>query len=235
MRAVLRIHLHRRLAQRSIEEIELSIISALASGIAGSDVRAGVIGEIGVNGQTRADQDRTSVMTAAEERGLRAAARASLRTGVPIVVHQPNRPEAPALIAGVLEDEGVPPDRVCLGHMSSVPGVELHAEMISRGYWIGYDNFGMEIANRFVSDTSDESRVAKLSVLLRDGLGDHVLLSHDTWSKIQLSRFGGGGYTHVIAKVLPELIMRGATERDASALLSDNPRRFFRVGALCRE
>jgi phosphotriesterase-related protein len=180
------------LAARDIDEIEAVIRHDLSVGIDGTGVRAGVIGEIGVNGRPLGESRRTCLVTPVEERGLRAAARASRAREVPVVIHQPNVPEAVPALAGFLEAEGLDPDMVCLGHMSSVLDLELHEAMIRRGYWIAYDNFGMNLANSYVTDATDERRVAWLVKLLHRDLGHHILISHDVWSKIQLAEYGGG-------------------------------------------
>jgi len=212
---------------RDVDEIAAGILTSLEDGIAGTSVRAGVIGEIGVNGQVLGESTRSCLMTPTEERGLRAAARVSLSSGAPIVVHQPNVPEATTEIVRVLESEQVPPDRVCLGHMSSVMSLDLHEAILRRGYWIAYDNFGMELDNRFLSDTRDSRRVEWLASLLMKGLGDRILVSHDVWSKIQLQRYGGNGFTHIHRFVVPWLRQAGGADEMIDALLVDNPQRFY--------
>jgi phosphotriesterase-related protein len=215
------------LAARAVDEIEAAILRDLAAGIDGTGIRAGVIGEIGVNGQPLGESRRTCLVTPVEERGLRAAARASRATGVPVVVHQPNVPDAVPVLTAILEQESLDPDMVCLGHMSSVLDLELHEEMIRRGYWIAYDNFGMNVENSYVTDATDERRVAWLAELLRRGLGHRILVSHDVWSKIQLSRYGGEGYTHLHKSILPWLRREGVTTAQIAQLTIGNPAAFF--------
>jgi phosphotriesterase-related protein len=215
------------LAARDTDEIEAAILRDVLEGIGGTDVRAGVIGEVGVNGQRRGDAWRSAVMTGCEERGLRAAARAALRTGLSLIVHQPNLVDAPAAIAAVLEEEGLAPERVCLGHMSSVLDLDLHARMVRRGYWIAYDNLGMNVENPFVEAANDERRVAWLLELLRRGCGDRLLLSHDVWSKLQLAHFGGNGYAHIHDVILPWLRREGVPEAELQRLCVHNPASFL--------
>ena len=215
------------LAARDIDEIEAAIRHDLSVGIDGTGVRAGVIGEIGVNGRPLGESRRTCLVTPVEERGLRAAARASLATGVPVVVHMPDVAEAVVAAAAILEDEGLDPDMVCLAHMSSVLDLELHHEMIRRGYWIAYDDLGMNIANGYITDANDERRVAWLSELLRRDLAPRILVSHDVWCKIQLAHFGGGGYTYIQEVILPWLRREGASEAQLLQLTVGNPAAFF--------
>jgi phosphotriesterase-related protein len=215
------------LAARDVDEIEAAILRDLTDGIEGTGIRAGVIGEIGVNGQSLGESRRTCLVTPAEERGLRAAARASRASGVPVVVHQPNVPDAVPVLTAILEGEALDPGMVCLGHMSSVLDLQLHDEMIRRGYWIAYDNFGMNVQNSYVTDATDERRVAWLAELLRRGLGHRILVSHDVWSKIQLAHYGGGGYTHLHRSILPWLRREGVSLAQIAQLTIGNPAAFF--------
>jgi phosphotriesterase-related protein len=214
-------------ADGTVDEILVGILTSLNSGIDGTDVRAGVIGEIGVDGRRRGSERREHLVTPAEERGLRAAARASLATGTPVIVHQPNVPDASRRIMQILESEGLPTDRVCLGHMSSVLDLDLHIEAVERGYWVAYDTFGANMPNRFVEQANDRRRVAWLVELLKRGFDASVLVSHDTWCKLQLARYGGLGYTHIDEVILPALMRSGVSTRACRALLEGNPRRFF--------
>jgi predicted metal-dependent phosphotriesterase family hydrolase len=105
--------------------------------------------------------------------------------------------------------------------------LELHHEMIRRGYWIAYDDLGMNIANGYITDANDERRVAWLSELLRRDLAPRILVSHDVWCKIQLAHFGGGGYTYIQEVILPWLRREGASEAQLLQLTVGNPAAFF--------
>jgi phosphotriesterase-related protein len=197
------------------------IVRDLREGVDG--VQAGVIGEIGVNGQERGTLRHVGEMTDAEEASLRAACRASLDTGAAMVVHQPNRASAVPAIIAVLESEQVDPARVVLAHMSSVPDFAAHLHALDRGYWIAYDNFGMALANRWYRPIDDAQRIDWLLALFARGLGGRVLVSHDVWCKLQLRRYGGGGYGHILRSIVPALRERGLSADDVRRLLVDNP------------
>jgi phosphotriesterase-related protein len=163
-------------------------------------------------------------MTPAEERALRAAARASLETGAAVCVHQPNRSSGTRAIMRVLEEEGMTPERVVLAHMSSVPDFSTHLEALDRGYWIAYDNFGMaHLANPWLRPLPDERRIDWLLDVFRRGYGHRLLVSHDVWCKVQLRRFGGGGYGYILRTIVPRLRERGLSDSDVQRLLVANP------------
>jgi phosphotriesterase-related protein len=210
-------------ARASVEELTGFIVRELTEGVDGG-IRAGIIGEIGINGQERGTLRYLGQMTPDEEKALRAAARASLETGAAICVHQPNRASAVPEIIRVLEEEGARPDRVILAHMSSVLDFAAHLDALGRGYWIAYDNFGMEhLANTWYQPITDEQRVEWLLEVFRRGYGGRVLISHDVWCKVQLRRFGGGGYGHILRVIVPRLREEGLTEIDIEQVLVGNP------------
>jgi phosphotriesterase-related protein len=209
------------IASATTEEIAELIVSEIVDGVDG--VHAGVIGEIGVNGEEKGTLRYVGEMTASEERGLRAACRACLETGAAVIVHQPNRVSAVPEILRVLEEEGAPPGRVVLGHMSSVPDFAMHLEVLERGYWVAYDNFGMALENRRYRPIRDSQRIEWLLEVMSRGFADRVLVSHDVWCKVQLRRHGGGGYGHILRTIVPELRERGLSQDDLDRLLVHNP------------
>jgi phosphotriesterase-related protein len=209
-------------ARASVDELAELILRELRDGVDG--IRAGVIGEIGINGQERGTLRYLGEITPDEEKALRAASRACVESGAALCIHQPNRSTAVPVILRILGEERVPPERVILGHMSSVPDFSVHLEALDEGYWIAYDNFGMaRLANAWYRPLSDDQRVEWLLDVFRRGFGAHVLVSHDVWCKVQLRRFGGDGYGHILRTVVPELLAGGLSEADVDQLLVRNP------------
>lgn len=210
------------IGQATIGDLTRMITDEFANGIDG--VRPGIIGEIGVNGQLRGSLEIVGTMTPDEEKALRAAARACRKTGAALCIHQPNRAEAVPAIIGVLEDEAVNPSRVILAHMSSVPDFAMHELALRLGYWIAYDNFGMSrLANARYRPLSDEQRADWTVDVFRLGFGNRLLISQDVWCKLQLRRFGGGGYGHILRTIVPALLQKGLTADDVHQLLVRNP------------
>jgi phosphotriesterase-related protein len=208
-------------ASAETDELAALILAEILEGVDG--VRAGVIGEIGVNGQEKGSLRQVGEMTPTEERSLRAACRASLETGAAMIVHQPNRASAVPAILRVLESEGARPERVVLAHMSSVPEFSAHLEVLEHGYWIAYDNFGMALANRWYRPIEDSQRIEWALEVVRRGFLDRLLVSHDVWCKVQLRRYGGGGYGHILRTIVPQLREGGLSEEDVERLLVHNP------------
>ena len=207
-------------AETSTADLTRMIEREVTEGVDG--VRAGIIGEIGVNGQDRHGR-YVGEITPEEDRSLRAACRASRSTGAALLVHLPNRASALAPVMALIEEEEVSADRVVLGHMSSVPDFEKHLEALERGYWIAYDDFGMELENPWFADVGDARRIDWVLDVFERGHGGRLLISHDVWCKVMLTRFGGNGYAHILKTIVPQLRSRGFEDRDVQTLLVDNP------------
>ena len=90
-----------------------------------------------------------------------------------------------------------------------------------------YDFFGMEFyvdsVGRYLG--SDASGVAALKRLIDEGCLERLLLSHDIAMKIQLTRYGGWGYAHLVKNVVPMLSRSGLGEEQINTLIVGNPRR----------
>src|SRR6185295_6427665 len=90
---------------RTIEELSDFFVRELTVGIEGTDIKAGVIKV--ANG---------GMIDAFGEKLLRAAARASKATGAPITTHSPGAQRVGEKQAVILEEEGLSPSKVCIGH-----------------------------------------------------------------------------------------------------------------------
>jgi phosphotriesterase-related protein len=209
-----------KLVELSVERLADVIESRVLDGVDG--VRAGIIGEVGVNGQEHTTRRSVGDMTAFEERSLRAAARASIATGAAVTIHMPDRSSAVERVMAIVDNEGVSPDRVVLGHMSWVRDFETHLRALRRGYWIAYDDFGMNDP-RWYNGIDDNRRIEWAVDVFGHGFGDRLLISQDVACKVTLRRFGGTGYGHILRSVVPALRQRGLTDSDVEQLLIRNP------------
>jgi phosphotriesterase-related protein len=189
------------LARRMVEE--------LARGVEGTDIRAGIIGEIGAHG---------SFLTAQEERVLRAAARAQRATGAALTTHASMYPVGTAQLA-ILREEGVDPSRVIVGHCDTYLDRDYHLAILQAGAWVQFDTVGRVHMN------PDERRADALVALLRAGWGERLLLSSDRCHRSDMHAFGGVGYDVVFTRFFAQLRERGVTEAELDLLTIENPRR----------
>lgn len=192
----------------SVDELAEGIVRDLEVGVDGTDVRAGIIGEIAC--------DRW--LTAAEERCFRAAARAHRRTGATITTHAARWPVGLAQL-DLLAEEGVDPRRVIIGHCDLVPEAGYHLALARRGAWVQFDC----IQGRNEYDT--EVRVGWIRALVDAGFEDRILLSHDICLRSDLAAMGGPGYAYVPTIFRERLFGAGLGQEVVQALMVDNPRR----------
>lgn len=192
----------------STDEIADTIVRDIEVGADGTDVRAGIIGEIAC--------DR--YVTPAEERSFRAAARAHLRTGVTITTHAARWPVGlPQL--DILQHEGVDARRVIVGHSDMVHDPDYHLALARRGAWVEFDTIDGE------SDYDNRRHVDLVLNMVRHGFLGQVLLSQDICLRSQFSTYGGFGYTFLLTTFVPMLRDAGLAEEQIQRLIVDNPRR----------
>jgi phosphotriesterase-related protein len=208
----------RRVRTMSLDTIAEEIERDVVDGVDG--VRAGIIGEIGIS------KDFTSE----EEKVLRAAARAQQATGVPLEVHLPGWERHGGRVLDVVAEEGGDVRRTVLCHMnSSGEDFPYQAALAERGAWLEYDMIGMDFfyADQQAQSPCDEENARAIGRLRDAGLLGNVLISQDVFVKIQLVRYGGTGYAHILDHFVPRLIRHGFTDDDVRLLLVGNPRRVF--------
>ncbi|MGH3650251.1 MAG: phosphotriesterase family protein, partial [Acidimicrobiia bacterium] len=174
-------------------------------------VKAGVYGEVG----TSLDE-----ITAREELHLRAAARASVDTGLAISTHCTLGTMAVDQ-AKILLSEGADPSRVVMGHMDLEPDLDYLAQVLDNGVNLGFDTWGKEWFDYRVPGSEDEgpgefvkwayrrtdkARIAAVAELCARGFDDRLVLSCDmsgaeAW--LNLGTHGRHGFSYLPTVVLP--------------------------------
>lgn len=201
-------------AALSIDGIADEIVAEATEGVDG--VRIGLIGEIGVS----------SDFTPAERKSLRGAARAQVRTGLPLMVHLPGWFRLGHDVLDVVEAEGADPAHVVLCHMNpSHADTAYQTSLARRGAFIEYDMIGMDFfyADQQVQCPSDDEAALGIAKLLEAGFGTQILLSQDVFIKMMRTQYGGNGYAYVSRHFLPRLIRHGISAELVETLLVDNP------------
>jgi phosphotriesterase-related protein len=215
-------------ADAEVDELADLFSKEVVEGVEGTDVRAGIIGEIGTSPLLDEAGNRIGDMTEDERKVLRASARTALRTGVPVSVHVDlNGYGAPEIVA-VMAAEGLLPERMIMGHMDLQPDTDYHRKVLATGAYVAYDTIGHEgyfgPLGGFAKDTW---RAASLAALVADGHAERLLLSHDVGFKTNLVRYGGGGFEHIHRYFLDMLRAAGVGEEDIERMLVANPRRIL--------
>ncbi|CAO1668615.1 phosphotriesterase family protein [Salinicola sp. NYA28a] len=207
-------------AALSIDDIADEIVLEALTGVNGTDAKIGLIGEIGVS----------SEFTVEEEKSLRGAARAQVRTGLPLMVHLPGWFRIAHKVLDIVEEEGGDLRHTVLCHMNpSHMDAVYQATLAQRGAFLEFDMIGMDFfyADQGVQCPSDEEVARAIIGLIEHGYLDRLLLSHDVFVKMMLTRYGGNGYSHVTKHFLPRLRRHGLDQATLNALIVTNPRRVF--------
>ncbi|BDI23164.1 phosphotriesterase [Herbiconiux sp. L3-i23] len=225
-------------AGASIDELADRLTSDLDTGIGGSGVRAGILGEQATGLDT---------MTEHEERTLRAAARAMRRTGAALMTHTTHGTLALRQIE-ILADEGVALDRVVIGHLDTQLDPALVRRVLGTGANVAIDTIGKQEWDFFLGPPSDRGdgeftkrafhradsgRADLVARLVADGFGDRVVLAQDlTGAEIWMnpSTHGMHGYRYLHDVFAPMLAERGVTADQYEQLIRHTPARLLEVG-----
>ena len=211
------------IAEADVETLTERLLADVTEGIDGTDIRPGIIGELGTSEELHPD----------EERVLRAGARVARRTGLPINLHC--HPPALAVvmrILDVLEEEGHDLARTSLSHLDEIGDLDYHEAVLRRGVITGFDSFGHD--GGYFSPgwraRSDLDKMRTLAELVERGWEDRLVVSHDMHRKHFLARFGGFGYDHVPLRIVPRLRSEfGLTDAVLDKLLVSTPRRLLTI------
>ena len=214
--------------ERTVENLTSEIVQDITVGIRGTGIRAGVIGEIGVNGEP---------ITFNEEKSIRAATRASLLTGAAITFHRGGTRSERHTTLDLVASEGGDLGRVILGHSDEIADdFQLMKDLLAREVYIQFDLIGREYAVDSLDEMNPgssgdlsvtEKDAIAISKLIDAGFVDQILLSHDVCWKTHLRKYGGFGYSFIIEKFLPYLRKIGVEEHQINMMMIENPKRIL--------
>jgi phosphotriesterase-related protein len=161
---------------------------------------------------------------------LDAVATAALETGAPVMVHTNASASTGTIALGALTSRGVDPTRIVVAHAGDSNDLDYLRAIGDSGATLGFDRFNIPHFN------PDENRIRTLLVLLEEGYGDRIHLSHDAACFMDFMvgdpNFAEErpSYLHIPTQILPVLLERGVTQLQIDEMLVDNPRRVFASG-----
>ena len=206
---------------RTVDDFAAEMIGQILEGAWGTDIRAGMIGEIGC----------TSPWTDTEKRVMQAALVAAAETGAAINVHPGRDPDQPQEVADFIKAAGHPTDRIVISHIDRTIFDEARLlKLADSGVTIEFDLFGQEASYYGLSDIdmpNDATRLKLIRALIAHGHLERVVISHDICYRTRLASFGGHGYGHIFRNVVPMMKKRGYSEAEIDAILVGNPRRLL--------
>jgi phosphotriesterase-related protein len=209
---------------RDVDVMADHFVADIEVGIQGTDIRAGFL---------KCAADAAGV-TENVEKIHRAVARASVRTGAPIMAHS-----MPAVGTGprqveIFREEGVAPERVQIAHTGDTDDLDYIEGLIAEGVYVGLDRYGLEMFLPI------DRRNATMAELLRRGHAERLVVSQDFCATIDwfpqeaAEAFMNSGairnwsMTLVFDEVIPSLREQGVVD-DAvfDTLFVENPRRWL--------
>lgn len=208
-------------AHRSVDDFAGEMIGQITEGAWGTQVRAGIIGEIGCQ----------SPWTDQEKRVVHGALLAQQETGAALNLHPGRHPDQPQELVDTIRRLGFPVERVIVSHIDRTIFDDARLlRLADSGCVIEFDLFGWEQSAYPMSDIdmpNDGARLRMVRSLFDHGHGDRVLISHDICTRTRLGRYGGHGYQHIFANIVPRMLRRGFTQDEVDTLLTRNPRRLL--------
>ncbi len=199
------------LEKMTINQIADQLIRDVSEGISGTDIKAGLL-------KAGSSLDK---ITPNEEKMLRGVARAQRETGALISTHTEAGTMALEQIA-IFGQEGVPPEKILIGHTDRKLEFEYHLELSKTGVTLGYDQFSKE------KYAPDFQRIDFIVRLFQLGYGQQIALSGDLARRSDLTSYGGGpGYTFLLWRILPWLRKQGLSQEDIRQLFITTPKQLL--------
>jgi phosphotriesterase-related protein len=188
----------------TVDELAADWIREATDGIGDTGVRPGFI-KIAVDGPP---------ISEVQQRVVRAAARTSKATGLPITMHCPTGASALQAL-DLLADEGVDASRLIVAHADAEPDQGLHFQAAARGAWLSYDGI------------REERAAERLTLVLKayERYPDRLLVSQDAgWYHV--GEAGGGSVAPLDwlpRAFVPQLEQAGLDDAAVERLLVANP------------
>ncbi len=195
----------------------------IESGIQGTGIKAAFI---------KCAADEAGVTTNIEK-VHRAAARASLRTGRPIMAHSRPASGTGKRQVEIFLEEGVAPEKIQIAHTGDTDDLDYIEALLDKGVYIGLDRYGLEIFLPM------EKRNATTTELLKRGHAERMFLSQDFVVALdwyppamveQLVTAGMAkdwSMTLLFEQVIPTLKESGMTDEQLETMLVANPARWL--------
>ncbi len=199
-------------------------VKEITEGIRGTSIKAGAI---------KCAQD--GPFTETDKTLLSAAAKASVKTGVPVITHTYSKDNGISPPNGleqqtILLAAGVDPEKTLIGHVGDSNNIDYLTEIMKNGSFIGLDRFGAEQFN-----TMNE-RIETLVKLIELGWAHKIMLSHDTnfysdaWHAWHIPHYIFNPKRNMLLiseYVLPELKARGVSDSDIQLMMNKNVQKLF--------
>ena len=217
--------LDEKTAALNCDQMAEIMLREIQEGIDGTDIRAGVIGEVGVSEK----------IYPVEMESLLATAKVYKQTGLPIYLHTYPWSWAGLEAAELLVKNGVDPKSICVCHIDVTFDYAYLLALLKLGVYIEFDNFGKEFYfppqdGAFAGGpfATDVERVRTLKQLVEDGYVNRLLIANDECLKASLHKYGGWGYDHIFENIVPMMLQEKMCADVIKQIVDINPIEFLR-------
>ncbi len=218
-----------------IEELSDLMIKDLEEEIKNTGIKAGGIGEIGCSDPPPFHED--------EKKIVKAAIRTQSQVGCSFTFHPSLfHPETGKIgdfgevYIDLIEKGNADPKKFYLSHSDGACRDTAHQlRLLDRGINLSYDCFGFEgtvfgeIESGYSGprEATDWERIYSLVDLCSRGYDKQIVLAQDVCYKMNLKKYGGLGYNHILENIIPILKYEGITQKQIDNMLIHNPKRIL--------
>ena len=195
----------------SVNQLAEGMIKDIEVGIKGTNVKAGVIGEIATT------KDK---WTEGESKVFDAAVIASKETGCPISTHTSIGTLGHEQVR-YFERQHANLSKIVIGHVDLSASSEYVIDMLKSGINVEFDTIGK---NNYLADSV---RVNMLKDIEDAGFTDQVVMSMDITRKSHLKKNGGNGYAYLLDNFIPQLTDAGVSEEFINKMMNNNQQRIY--------
>lgn len=208
----------------SPNQMAREFIKDIEEGFRGTGIKAGIL-------KCAADFQGVTVDL---ELMARAASRAHVETGIPIMVHSYPTGQVARRQIEIFREEGVDLTKVKIDHSNDTTDTEYLKWILDQGCYLGLDRYPGHLV-------SPQMRTTTLKNLIDMGFGDRLCPAHDCIclhihkerpdgtipDEHDFTKSNMDQYLYIHRHVIPDLHEMGVTEAQVHQLFVDNPRTFF--------
>ncbi|MBQ0105879.1 MAG: hypothetical protein KBT47_07580 [Armatimonadetes bacterium] len=206
------------------KDIAEEILSEFECGIDGTDIKPGIIGEIGTS----------KAITENEKKSLIGSALAQKELHAPMQIHLHPWGVTGLEVCKMLKPLDVDMSKIVICHIDVELNMDLLKKLLDYGVYIQFDNIAKEF---FIPDpgayadgpfASDRERAEILKKLCDMGYASQILLSNDVCLKQMLHKYGGWGFDYILVTFREMMKFYGVSEEDTNKILFDNPKNWLK-------
>lgn len=195
----------------TVKELADFMIKEITQGIADTNIKAKIIGEIGTS---------KNQMTENEKKVFEASIIAHKETNIPITTHTTLGTYGHEQVE-FFKKNNVDLNKVVIGHVDLTGDYEYVLFMLDKGVYVEFDTVGKE------NYQPDILRIEMLKEIEKRGYIDKVFLSMDITRKSSLEYKGGIGYSYLLDKFVPLALENGISQEFIDNMLIYNPMKFM--------